>query len=101
MRGERLKSMSQVLIATAAHSKCAAPRRTAACWSRRNLLMMSRRRQLKRRFVVVDHHRLPQIDALELVAVVDLNAGAADQVLQCQVAPPAQLRAQWARPLFQ
>lgn len=33
------------------------------------------------RFVVADDHRLPEIDVLQLVAVIHLDAGAADQVL--------------------
>ena len=54
----------------------------------------------ERGLVVGDHHRLPQVDALELVAVVHFDAGAANQVLERQVAAPAELRAQGAEPFF-
>src|SRR5439155_3230558 len=50
--------------------------------------------------VVGDHYRLPQINALELVAIVDLHSRAADQVLKRQIAAPPQFGAQRAQPLL-
>src|SRR6185295_5517715 len=50
--------------------------------------------------VVRHHHRLPDVQALQLVPVIDLDAGSADDILEGQIGAPAELGAQRAEPLF-
>src|SRR4051794_36301119 len=50
--------------------------------------------------VVARHHGFPQVDAVELVAVVDLQARALDEVLKGQIAAPAELGAERAEPFL-
>src|SRR5439155_12743208 len=42
----------------------------------------------------------PQIDVVQLISIIDLNAGSSDQILKCQIAAPPKLGAKRAGPFL-